>query len=98
MEYEIEAEIVHSFLSQRATGESISGIIASGDRARLTSHYVSNSRMQDGELILMDFGAEYGGYCADLTRTRAGKWKIHPSSKKRCIMPVCTCMIMPKAS
>jgi len=69
MEYEIEAEIFHSFLSQRATGEAYGSIIASGDRAR-TLHYVSNNQeCKDGELILMDFGAEYGGYCADLTRT-----------------------------
>lgn len=69
MEYEIEAEIVHSFLSQRATGEAYGSIIASGDRAR-TLHYVfNNEECKDGELILMDFGAEYGGYCADLTRT-----------------------------
>lgn len=69
MEYEIEAEIFHSFLSQRATGPAYGSIIASGDRAR-TLHYVSNNNeCKDGELILMDFGAEYGGYCADLTRT-----------------------------
>ena len=69
MEYEIEAEIFHSFLSQRATGAAYGSIIASGDRAR-TLHYVSNNaECKDGELILMDFGAEYGGYCADLTRT-----------------------------
>ncbi|MBS1574405.1 MAG: aminopeptidase P N-terminal domain-containing protein [Bacteroidetes bacterium] len=69
MEYEIEAEIFHSFLSQRATGPAYSSIIASGDRAR-TLHYISNSQeCKEGELILMDFGAEYGGYCADLTRT-----------------------------
>lgn len=69
MEYEIEAEIVHSFLSQRATGEAYGSIIAGGDRAR-TLHYVSNSEeCKNGELILMDFGAEYGCYCADLTRT-----------------------------
>ncbi len=69
MEYEIEAEIYHSFLSQRATGPAYSSIIASGDRAR-TLHYVENNlECKDGELILMDFGAEYGNYCADLTRT-----------------------------
>lgn len=69
MEYEIEAEIFHSFLSQRATGPAYGSIIASGDRAR-TLHYISNNEeCKDGELILMDFGAEYGGYCADLTRT-----------------------------
>jgi Xaa-Pro aminopeptidase len=69
MEYEIEAEILHSFISQRATGEAYGSIIASGDRAR-TLHYVSNNQeCLDGELILMDFGASYGGYNADLTRT-----------------------------
>ncbi|BFG69270.1 aminopeptidase P family protein [Sediminibacterium sp. KACHI17] len=68
-EYEIEAEIFHSFYSQRATGTAYGSIIASGDRAR-TLHYVSNNQeCKDGEMVLMDFGAEYGGYCADLTRT-----------------------------
>lgn len=68
-EYEIEAEIWHSFLSQRASGPAYGSIIASGDNAR-TLHYVSNNgECKDGELILMDFGAEYGNYCADLTRT-----------------------------
>ena len=69
MEYEIDAEIWHSFLSQRATGPAYGSIIASGDRAR-TLHYVSNNQeCKDGELILMDFGASYGNYAADLTRT-----------------------------
>ncbi|MEJ7767284.1 MAG: aminopeptidase P family protein [Chitinophagaceae bacterium] len=68
-EHEIEAEIYHEFLKNRATGPAYSGIIASGDRAR-TLHYVSNNQeCKEGELVLMDFGAEYGGYCADLTRT-----------------------------
>lgn len=69
MEYEIEAEIIHSFLTQRASGEAYGSIIASGDRAR-TLHYVSNNQeCKDGELVLMDFGASYGGYNADMTRT-----------------------------
>lgn len=68
-EHEIEAEIYHSFLSQRATGPAYGSIIASGDRAR-TLHYVSNNQeCKDGELVLMDFGASYGNYAADLTRT-----------------------------
>lgn len=69
LENEIEAEIYHSFLSQGSTGPAYGSIIASGDRAR-TLHYVNNNEVcKEGELILMDFGAEYGGYCADLTRT-----------------------------
>ncbi len=68
-EHEIEAEIYHSFLSQRATGVAYHSILASGDNAR-TLHYTSNNNVcKDGDLILMDFGAAYGGYNADLTRT-----------------------------
>lgn len=69
MEYEIEAEILHSFLSQRATGEAYGSIIASGDNARILHYVRNNQECRDGDLILMDFGAEYGGYNADLTRT-----------------------------
>lgn len=69
MEYEIEAEITHEFLRNRATGHAYECIIASGDRAR-TLHYIDNNQeCKDGELILMDFGAEYGNYNADMTRT-----------------------------
>ncbi|HEY9341229.1 MAG TPA: Xaa-Pro aminopeptidase [Hanamia sp.] len=69
MEYEIDAEIWHSFLSQRATGPAYGSIIASGDNARVL-HYVNNNQeCKDGDLILMDFGASYGNYNADLTRT-----------------------------
>jgi Xaa-Pro aminopeptidase len=69
MEYEIEAEIMHSFLRQRATGQAYGSIIASGDRARILHYVNNNEECKDGELILMDFGASYGGYNADLTRT-----------------------------
>jgi Xaa-Pro aminopeptidase len=68
-EFEVEAEIQHSFLSQRATGPAYGSILASGENA-CTLHYVSNNQeCKDGDLFLMDFGAEYGGYNADLTRT-----------------------------
>ena len=69
MEYEIDAEITHSFLSQRATGPAYGSIIASGDNARILHYVENNKECKDGELILMDFGAEYGNYCADLSRT-----------------------------
>ncbi|MCB9044888.1 MAG: aminopeptidase P N-terminal domain-containing protein [Chitinophagales bacterium] len=69
MEYEIEAEITHEFLRNRATKHAYDCIIASGDSARIL-HYVDNNReCKDGDLILMDFGAEYGNYASDLTRT-----------------------------
>lgn len=82
MEYEVEAEIWHAFLSQRATGPAYQSIIASGDRAR-TLHYIeNNAECKAGELLLMDFGAEYGGYCADLTRTVPVSGKFTQRQKK----------------
>ncbi|MFM1962951.1 MAG: hypothetical protein RLZZ172_1796 [Bacteroidota bacterium] len=68
-ENQIEAEIIHEFMMNRSAGPAYASIIAGGDRAR-TLHYIANNQeCRDGELVLMDFGAEYGGYCADLTRT-----------------------------
>lgn len=68
-EHEIHAEILHEFLRNRADGEAYSSIIASGDRARILHYIFNNQECRDGELVLMDFGAAYGGYNADLTRT-----------------------------
>jgi Xaa-Pro aminopeptidase len=68
-EYEIEAELTHEFLKQRATGNAYSPIIASGANANVL-HYIDNNQVcKDGDLLLMDFGAEYANYNADMTRT-----------------------------
>ncbi len=67
-EYEIEAEITHEFIRNRANGHAYTPIIASGASACVL-HYIDNNKIcNDGEVILMDFGAEYANYAADLTR------------------------------
>ncbi len=67
-EYEIEAEIIHEFIRNKATGFSFEPIIASGFNACVL-HYISNRGVcNDGELLLMDFGADYANYAGDLTR------------------------------
>lgn len=69
MEYEIEAEIIHEFIRNRATGHAYNPIIASGGSA-IVLHYNENNRAcNDGDVILMDFGAEYANYTADLSRS-----------------------------
>ncbi|PRY16427.1 Xaa-Pro aminopeptidase [Pontibacter ummariensis] len=69
MEYEIEAELYHEFLRNRSRGPAYEPIIASGASACIL-HYVENSReCKEGDLVLMDFGAEYANYASDLTRT-----------------------------
>lgn len=68
-EYEIEAEIIHEFIRQRATGHAYIPIIGSGKNANVL-HYIDNNQVcRDGEVILLDFGAEYANYNADMTRS-----------------------------
>jgi Xaa-Pro aminopeptidase len=67
-EYEIEAEISHEFLRNSSRGHAYTPIIASGYNACVL-HYITNDQVcNDGDVILMDFGCEYGGYASDLTR------------------------------
>jgi len=67
-EFEIEAELIRSLLRKRANGFSFSPIIASGASACIL-HYTHNDRQcADGDLILMDFGADYAHYAGDMTR------------------------------
>lgn len=69
MEFEIEAEIMHEFLRNRSRGFAYSPIIASGFNACVLHYIENNQQCKDGDLILMDFGAEYANYASDLTRT-----------------------------
>lgn len=68
-EYQIEAEIIHEFISHRADGHAYDPIIASGGNACVLHYILNNQICKDGELILLDFGANYGNYKADLSRT-----------------------------
>ena len=68
-EYEIEAEITHEFLMNRATGHAYHPIIASGADSNILHYGLNNKPCEEGQMLLMDFGAEYANYNADLTRT-----------------------------
>lgn len=82
MEYEVEAEIVHEFIRNGATGHAYEPIIASGANACVL-HYVENNRpCKKGDLLLMDFGAEYANYAADMTRTIPVSGKFSKRQKK----------------
>ena len=68
-EYEVEAEVVHEFMRNRSRGPAYETIVASGIDA-CTLHYVNNDKQcRDGDLVLIDFGAEYANYASDVTRT-----------------------------
>src|SRR5713226_2841853 len=68
-EYEVEAMIEHFFRRNGASGPSYTSIIGGGANATVL-HYIENSgELRDGELLLIDAGAEYKGYASDITRT-----------------------------
>jgi len=69
MEYEIEAEYMHEFLRNRSKGFAYTPIIGSGFNACVLHYIENNQACKDGDMLLMDVGAEYANYSSDMTRT-----------------------------
>jgi Xaa-Pro aminopeptidase len=67
-EYEIEAEIIHSYISNRANGHSFQPIVASGQNSCILHYNDNNQQCKDGDIILIDSGADYANYASDMTR------------------------------
>ena len=68
-EHELEAEYLHEFIRNRSKGFAYTPIIASGENANVLHYIENNQQCKDGDLILMDVGAEYANYSSDMTRT-----------------------------
>jgi Xaa-Pro aminopeptidase len=67
-EYEIEAELAHEFIRNRSKGFAYTPIVASGKNACVLHYIENNQQCKDGDVILLDVGAEYANYSSDLTR------------------------------
>ncbi len=68
MEYEIEAEFMHEFLRNRSKGFAYTPIIGSGYNACVLHYIENNQQCKDGDMLLMDVGAEYANYSSDMSR------------------------------
>lgn len=68
-EYEIEAEFAHEFLRNRSKGFAYTPIIGSGFSSNVLHYIQNNQQCQDGDILLLDVGAEYANYSSDMTRT-----------------------------
>jgi Xaa-Pro aminopeptidase len=80
-EFELQALIEYTFRRNGASGPSYSSIVGSGPNAT-TLHYVENSRrVEEGDLVLVDAGAEYGYYAADITRTWPASGRFSPEQR-----------------
>lgn len=80
-EYEIEAEYIHEFTRQGSRGFAYTPIIASGSNSCVL-HYIENDQVcKDGDVLLLDVGAEYANYNADLTRTIPVNGRFSPRQR-----------------
>lgn len=69
MEYEIEAELMHEFLNNRSAGFAYAPILGSARNSCVLHYIENNKKCKEGDILLMDFGAEYANYASDMTRT-----------------------------
>lgn len=92
-EWEIEALLSAAYIRRRARKFSFHPIIASG-KDTCVLHYISNHKCcAEGDLILFDIGAEYGGYAGDMTRTIPANGKYSPA-KRLCTRLALPCTVM----
>ena len=68
-EYEIEAEFSHEFLRNKSKKFAYSPIIASGVNSNILHYIKNNNQCREGDVLLLDVGAEYANYSSDMTRT-----------------------------
>ncbi len=99
-EYEIEAEFMHEFLRNRSRGFAYTPIIASGNNANVLHYVENNQKCKEGDLILLDVGAEYANYSSDMTRTIpvSGKFTKRQQEVYNAVLKVkndATCMLVP---
>jgi len=82
MEYQIEAEIVYHYLNNGCNRLGYEAIVAGGENAAIL-HYVTNhAQLNDGDLLLIDTGGEYGMYSGDITRTYPVNGKFSPRQRQ----------------
>jgi Xaa-Pro aminopeptidase len=80
-EYQLEAEILYEF-NRNGAGWAYPSIVGGGANSCIL-HYTENSRvLKDGDVVLIDAGAEYGGYAADITRTFPVNGRYSPPQKE----------------
>ena len=70
-ELELQAELIYCLYKNGATGLAFDPIVVSGPNTSLPHGVAGERKLREGDFITMDFGAQYNGYCADMTRTVA---------------------------
>jgi Xaa-Pro aminopeptidase len=82
MEYEVEASLEYEFRRNGAERPGFPSIVGSGPFSTILHYDKSERRMQSGDLVVVDIGAEYGGYSGDVTRTYPVSGKFSPRQRE----------------
>ncbi|HSE18189.1 MAG TPA: Xaa-Pro peptidase family protein [Pyrinomonadaceae bacterium] len=87
-EYELEAAARYVYVKRGARGDAFRPIVASGPNTMVLHYSANNRQMMDGEVVYMDYGADYGYYTSDVTRTWPVNGRFTPEQEKmyRCIL------------
>ncbi|MBC7574480.1 MAG: aminopeptidase P N-terminal domain-containing protein [Herminiimonas sp.] len=81
-EYQIEAELLHAFRYAGSDFPAYTSIVATGANACVLHYRAGAAVLQDGDLVLIDAGCEYGGYASDITRTYPANGRFSPAQKR----------------
>ena len=87
-EYELEASARYVYVKRGARGDAFRPIVASGPNTIILHYSANNRQMMDGEIVYMDYGADYEYYTSDVTRTWPVSGRFTPEQEKmyRCIL------------
>ena len=87
-EYEIEAAARYVYVKRGARGDAFTPIVASGPNTMILHYSTNNRQMMDGDVVYMDYGADYEYYTSDITRTWPVSGRFTPEQEKmyRCIL------------
>jgi len=80
-EYELDAELMYEFIRNGALSPAYTSIVGSGRNSCILHYIANNKRIVDGEVVLIDAGAEYQNYAADITRTFPANGKFSPEQR-----------------
>ncbi|PCH61552.1 MAG: Xaa-Pro aminopeptidase [Gammaproteobacteria bacterium] len=80
-EYQVEAEIIHEFMKNDCRSPAYPSIVGGGENGCILHYIENNHRLKNNDLLLIDAGAEYDYYAADITRTFPVNGKYTPAQK-----------------
>lgn len=81
-EYQLEAELVHEFMLNGSRAAAYPSIVGSGENGCILHYTENQDEIADGDLLLIDAGAEYHGYASDITRTFPANGKFSKAQRQ----------------